>query len=235
MGWRDRLRTALATEAAGSDTAECAPVKTANNAKTPPKDGEGEVSAQLAVLAEGYFPEKAAAAPTQAPAVPSPPADAPALLRHLRDVLYCRVTLEGDQLAIWPPHRCPPDVLAAALAVVGELRSILDAEATDFLDAVLGAGGDGEAIPLDLPAGRVLPAGPPGAVACSPTDAQVKALAMTHPAPAGLVRRNGAIFEHYCTVCGAWGAWGYGPPAAATETWFCGTHRPQDEGQARRC
>ncbi len=124
MGWRDRLRTALATETAGSDTAECAHVKTANCAKTPPRDGEGEVSAQLAVLAEGYFPEKAAAAPTPA-----------------------------DQSAAPSPDTLPT------------------------------------------------------------------------PTRAGLARRNGTAFEHYCAVCGAWACWGYGADIAASK-WFCGMHRP---------
>jgi hypothetical protein len=74
---------------------------------------------------------------------------------------------------IAPPHRCPPNVLAAALAVVPELRTILEAEGGDLL----GAGGDGDAMPLDLPAGRALAAEPPGIAACAPTKEQVEALA----------------------------------------------------------
>ncbi len=60
-----------------------------------------------------------------------PPADAPALLHHLRDVLHCRVALEGDQVTIRPTHRCPPAVVAAALAVAGDLRALLEAEAPE--------------------------------------------------------------------------------------------------------
>lgn len=55
------------------------------------------------------------------------PADAARLLRHIRDTLHCRLALEGDRVKIWPTHRCPPNVVAAAQSVAGELRAILGA------------------------------------------------------------------------------------------------------------
>lgn len=59
---------------------------------------------------------------------PAAPADAPNLLRHLRNELHCRVWLDGDLLRVAPTHRCPPRALGAALAVLGELQEIIQAE-----------------------------------------------------------------------------------------------------------
>lgn len=60
-----------------------------------------------------------------------PPAAAPELLAHIRDVLHCRVTLEGETVAIRPTHRCPPAVLAAALKAEGDLRALVASEAPE--------------------------------------------------------------------------------------------------------
>ncbi len=60
------------------------------------------------------------------PPVSPPPADAPRLLRYIQDTLHCRVTVEGDQVKISSAHRCAPNVVAAAQAVAGDLRAILD-------------------------------------------------------------------------------------------------------------
>jgi hypothetical protein len=68
-------------------------------------------------------------APPPPPPLPTAPA---ALLAYIRDVLHCRVTLAGDTVLIQPTYLCPPPVVAAALAVVGDLR------------AILRAGGDGD-------------------------------------------------------------------------------------------
>jgi TubC N-terminal docking domain len=57
------------------------------------------------------------------------PTDASALLRYLREDLYCRVWVDGDLLRIGPTHRCRPAVVEAALAVVDELRLIVEGEA----------------------------------------------------------------------------------------------------------
>ena len=58
-----------------------------------------------------------------------PPADAAGLLRHIRDTLRCRVTLDGETVTIRPTHRCPPAVVAAVLAVLPAVLAILGAEA----------------------------------------------------------------------------------------------------------
>ena len=63
-----------------------------------------------------------------APALRPPPADAAALLLYLRDVLHCRVCFDGEAVWISPTYRCPPRVLATAMAVLPTLRLILEAE-----------------------------------------------------------------------------------------------------------
>jgi len=45
------------------------------------------------------------------------------------------------------------------------------------------------------------------------------------PARRGLIRRPGGRFEHFCTVCGAWGAFGYGVTGKTPGRWFCFRHR----------
>ncbi len=80
---------------------------------------------------------------------PAPiPTEVPALLLYLRDDLHCRVWLDGEVVRIGPTHRCPPRVVAAALAVVGELRARLDAEG----EALIGAAGE----PTETEAGWLL-------------------------------------------------------------------------------
>jgi hypothetical protein len=68
---------------------------------------------------------------------PKPSVDAAALLRQLRDVLSCRVRLEGDLVTIGPTHRCPPEFVEAAMAVVGDLAAILRAEDNERLGSSL--------------------------------------------------------------------------------------------------
>jgi hypothetical protein len=58
-------------------------------------------------------------------AVPTDPAG---LLSYIRDTLHCRVWIDGDMLRISPTHRCPPSVVAAAMAVRGELAELLAGE-----------------------------------------------------------------------------------------------------------
>lgn len=42
---------------------------------------------------------------------------------------------------------------------------------------------------------------------------------------------QGAPFEHYCAVCGAWGAFGFGGDHTPEKpgVWFCRDHREQGE------
>ena len=133
MGWRDRLRTVLAAEATALFSEECADANSANSANRSGGGAGAGAIGTIGAIGKGAFSQK------DADVLPPPPADAPALLTHLRDVLHCRVWLDGATVRIGPTHRCPPAVLAAALAVVGELRGILEAEGADFLPAVLGA------------------------------------------------------------------------------------------------
>ncbi len=76
------------------------------------------------------------------------PTEAAALLRYLRDDLHCLVWLDAEVVRIGPTHRCPPRVVAAALAVVGELRALLDAEG----EALIGGAGE----PTETEAGWLL-------------------------------------------------------------------------------
>jgi hypothetical protein len=59
-----------------------------------------------------------------APAL-SLPSNAAGLLRYLRADLCCRVWRAGDMLMIGPTHRCPPAVVVAALALLGELTALV--------------------------------------------------------------------------------------------------------------
>jgi exodeoxyribonuclease-5 len=45
----------------------------------------------------------------------------------------------------------------------------------------------------------------------------------------GVIRRYGGRFEHYCTMCGAWGAFGYDADTSRPR-WYCNEHRPQPDG-----
>jgi hypothetical protein len=134
MEWRDRLRAALAREAAVASPAKCAGANCVNSANC---SGEVRYSGQLAQMAQSapqHSPQNAPPGHGSTSAVPptviSPlPTGAAKLLGYLRDVLHCRVTLEGGVVTIRPTHRCPPDVVAAALAAEGGLRAILQDEA----------------------------------------------------------------------------------------------------------
>jgi hypothetical protein len=48
------------------------------------------------------------------------------------------------------------------------------------------------------------------------------------PALRGVVRRPRGRFEHFCAVCGAWGAFGFGVAGDAPGRWYCLKHRPSD-------
>lgn len=47
----------------------------------------------------------------------------------------------------------------------------------------------------------------------------------------GLLRWEGGIFEHYCCVCGRWGAFGYDVDLLKGQLgrWYCGEHRPSEK------
>jgi hypothetical protein len=42
----------------------------------------------------------------------------------------------------------------------------------------------------------------------------------------GVIRRPRGRFEHFCAVCGAWGAYGFGVTAEEPGRWYCFPHRP---------
>ena len=50
------------------------------------------------------------------------------------------------------------------------------------------------------------------------------------PARRGVFRRPQGRFEHFCAVCGAWGAFGYGVTTKEPGVWYCLRHRPVDDG-----
>jgi hypothetical protein len=45
------------------------------------------------------------------------------------------------------------------------------------------------------------------------------------PARRGVIRYPQGRFEHFCGVCGAWGAFGFGVTSAAPGRWYCLQHR----------
>jgi hypothetical protein len=45
------------------------------------------------------------------------------------------------------------------------------------------------------------------------------------PARRGVVRHLEGRFEHFCAVCGAWGAFGFGGTAVMPGRWYCFQHR----------
>ena len=55
--------------------------------------------------------------------------------------------------------------------------------------------------------------------------------AFEHPCAArrGRVGERDGVFVHFCAVCGAWGAYGYGVNLVGGRMgrWFCADHRPQ--------
>lgn len=46
----------------------------------------------------------------------------------------------------------------------------------------------------------------------------------------GRIIRYGGSFLHFCMICGAWGAYGYGITDVQTGRWYCHEHR-QHEGK----
>jgi hypothetical protein len=46
----------------------------------------------------------------------------------------------------------------------------------------------------------------------------------------GVIRHPMGRFEHFCAVCGAWGAFGYGVTTKEPGVWYCLRHRPVDDG-----
>jgi hypothetical protein len=46
-----------------------------------------------------------------------------------------------------------------------------------------------------------------------------------YPARRGAIRRPRGRFEHFCVICGAWGAVGFGVTAATPGRWYCLRHR----------
>lgn len=50
------------------------------------------------------------------------------------------------------------------------------------------------------------------------------------PARRGMVIRfPTGRFEHFCAVCGRWGAFGYGATGKEPGRWYCFAHRPDSE------
>ena len=47
------------------------------------------------------------------------------------------------------------------------------------------------------------------------------------PARRGVIRHPRGRFEHFCAVCGGWGAFGFGVTGDAPGRWYCFRHRPQ--------
>jgi hypothetical protein len=45
----------------------------------------------------------------------------------------------------------------------------------------------------------------------------------------GVIRYPEGRFEHFCTVCGAWGSFGYGATGEQPGRWYCFAHRPDSE------
>jgi hypothetical protein len=45
------------------------------------------------------------------------------------------------------------------------------------------------------------------------------------PARRGVIRCPRGRFEHFCAVCGAWGAFGFGVTSATPGRWYCFQHR----------
>jgi len=50
----------------------------------------------------------------------------------------------------------------------------------------------------------------------------------------GRVERRPGAFVHFCSECGAWGAYGYGVSLHASRLgrWYCAEHRPRSSGAA---
>jgi hypothetical protein len=112
MGWHDRLRAALAAEAASRAVPECAAANSANPADCPVRRGDGEELAQSAQSAGDENPERAQRSGDEerphwqtdlmAYAVERLGPE-PARRWPLRDTL----TLPGFSVATWPPWDTP--------------------------------------------------------------------------------------------------------------------------------
>lgn len=48
------------------------------------------------------------------------------------------------------------------------------------------------------------------------------------PARRGRIERRGIAFLHFCLICGAWGAFGYGVLGDRPGRWYCFEHRPSE-------
>ena len=69
-----------------------------------------------------------------------------------------------------------------------------------------------------------------------PSHRSLSAIPANQPDPSriGLVRLEAdTLFEHYCAVCGAWGAFGFGGNHTPEKpgVWFYGEHRDQGKRQ----
>jgi hypothetical protein len=124
MRWRDRLRTALATEAETPEAADCAHAKTAKTAKT---SAEG-VLAHLSVLAEGHSAQNgsigdAAEASTVADLVAACEARAEALAGAFNDpdVQADRASVAAEELFSVPSVAIAPPA--------GQVEALADAMA----------------------------------------------------------------------------------------------------------
>ena len=54
------------------------------------------------------------------------------------------------------------------------------------------------------------------------------------PRRIGLIRHD--PFEHFCAICGRWGAWGVGADIRSGDigTWYCREHLPAEHQPPRR-
>ncbi len=132
--------------------------------------------------------------------------DALALLRRAREA-GLRVEPAGDKLVVRGPKYAEPMVKLLAENKV----EVLAALAHTALETELLA-----PVPLF---NRVIPPteGEPGLERpCASRRGRVQKL-------------EGAIVLHFCTECGAWGAFGYGvnQRAGRQGRWYCAAHRPQ--------
>jgi hypothetical protein len=64
--------------------------------------------------------------------------------------------------------------------------------------------------------------------AVAPHRAQNPPYDQPSPYRRGHIERRGAVFLHFCIICGAWGAFGYGVTEDQPGTWYCSEHRPKN-------
>ena len=83
-----------------------------------------------------------------------------------------------------------------------------------------------------MPSGSAVP-GVSTAALLTPSTTEARSVAQDdepNPGRVCLVRMEpGRPFEHYCAVCGAWGAWGHDvdPLKGRLGRWYCSAHRPE--------